>query len=352
MPRISNASPRASRNTRNGPSPLQSRLSALLREARWIFFAALAAWLTLVLATWSPADPGWSHSALGAGAGKSLHNGGGAVGAYLADVLYYLFGFSAWWWVVLLVHRVRAGYRRLATQLRAIGREPEPLPRVHWEQGVGFFLLFAGSLGLEALRLRSLGMHLPGVTGHSSGAGGVIGQLLAGWLSRVLGFDGGTLVLLVLVVVGLSLFFAFSWLDVAERVGGWLEQGLRAIVNAYTARQDRRVGEVARLFADSGLIVLVSFISPFRSERRMARDLLPPGEFIEVFVDTPIELCMERDPKGLYEKARAGQIKNFTGVDSPYEAPEAAEITLHTAERSAEDLANDAVAYLRDKGIV
>jgi bifunctional enzyme CysN/CysC len=114
----------------------------------------------------------------------------------------------------------------------------------------------------------------------------------------------------------------------------------------------RRVGEVAKLFADSGLIVLVSFISPFRSERRMARDLLPPGEFIEVFVDTPIELCMQRDPKGLYEKARAGQIKNFTGVDSPYESPEAAEITLRTAKRSAEDLANDAVDYLRDKGIV
>jgi len=114
----------------------------------------------------------------------------------------------------------------------------------------------------------------------------------------------------------------------------------------------RRVGEVAKLFADSGLIVLVSFISPFRSERRMARDLLPDGEFIEVFVDTPIELCMQRDPKGLYEKARAGQIKNFTGVDSPYEPPEAAEITLRTVERSAEDLANDAVAYLREKGIV
>ena len=114
----------------------------------------------------------------------------------------------------------------------------------------------------------------------------------------------------------------------------------------------RRVGEVAKLFADSGLIVLVSFISPFRSERRMARDLLEQGEFIEVFVDTPIELCMQRDPKGLYEKARAGQIKNFTGVDSPYEAPEAAEITLRTAERSAEELADEAVAYLRDKGIV
>jgi bifunctional enzyme CysN/CysC len=114
----------------------------------------------------------------------------------------------------------------------------------------------------------------------------------------------------------------------------------------------RRVGEVARLFADSGLIVLVSFISPFRSERRMARELLPSGEFIEVFVDTPIELCMQRDPKGLYEKARAGQIKNFTGVDSPYEPPEAAELVLRTAERSAEDLADEAVAYLRGKGIV
>jgi len=114
----------------------------------------------------------------------------------------------------------------------------------------------------------------------------------------------------------------------------------------------RRVGEVARLFADSGLIVLVSFISPFRSERRMARDLLQPGEFIEVFVDTPIELCMQRDPKGLYEKARAGQIKNFTGVDSPYETPESAEIVLRTAERKAEDLADEAVAYLRDRGII
>jgi bifunctional enzyme CysN/CysC len=114
----------------------------------------------------------------------------------------------------------------------------------------------------------------------------------------------------------------------------------------------RRVGEVAKLFADSGLIVLVSFISPFRSERRMARDLLQPGEFIEVFVDTPIELCMQRDPKGLYEKARAGQIKNFTGVDSPYEAPESAEIILRTAEQKAEYLADQAVAYLRDRRII
>jgi bifunctional enzyme CysN/CysC len=110
----------------------------------------------------------------------------------------------------------------------------------------------------------------------------------------------------------------------------------------------RRVGETAKLFLDAGLIVLVSFISPFRSERRMARELAGAGEFIEVFVDTPLDVCMTRDPKGLYEKARAGAIKNFTGIDSPYEAPEHAEITLKTVEASAEAQAERILRYLRD----
>jgi len=241
MPRISTASPRASRNTRNGPSPLQTRISALLREARWILFAALAAWLTLVLATWSPADPGWSHSV----ASNTIHNGGGTLGAYLGDILLYLFGYSAWWWVVLLLHRVRAGYRRLASQLRGPGKE-ETLPRVHWEEGVGFVLLLIGSLGIEALRLYSRGMHLPGGTDGASGAGGVIGQMLAHSLSRAVGFTGGTLALLVLIAVGLSLFFSFSWIQLAERIGSAIESGLRRLRDSYTARQDRRVGEVAQ----------------------------------------------------------------------------------------------------------
>ena len=112
----------------------------------------------------------------------------------------------------------------------------------------------------------------------------------------------------------------------------------------------RRVGETAKLFLDAGLVVLVSFISPFRSERRMARDLVAADEFIEVFVDTPIEVCIQRDPKGLYEKARAGAIKNFTGVDSPYEAPENAELTIKTVTASAEIHAQAIVAYLRERG--
>jgi bifunctional enzyme CysN/CysC len=112
----------------------------------------------------------------------------------------------------------------------------------------------------------------------------------------------------------------------------------------------RRVGEAARLFVDAGLIVLTAFISPFRSERRMARELLGEGEFLEVFVDTPIEVCMQRDPKGLYEKAKAGKIKHFTGIDSPYEAPERADIVIRTVEASPEDHAQAIVKYLRNGG--
>jgi bifunctional enzyme CysN/CysC len=114
----------------------------------------------------------------------------------------------------------------------------------------------------------------------------------------------------------------------------------------------RRVGEASKLFVDAGLIVLVSFISPFRSERRMARELVGREEFIEIFVDTPIEICMQRDPKGLYLKAAAGEIKNFTGISSPYEIPETAEVTVKTAGRTAEDCAAEIVSYLRKEGFV
>ncbi|MBZ9865462.1 sulfate adenylyltransferase subunit CysN [Mesorhizobium sp. CA15] len=113
----------------------------------------------------------------------------------------------------------------------------------------------------------------------------------------------------------------------------------------------RRVAEVAKLMADAGLIVIVSFISPFSAERRMARELMAEGEFVEVFVDTPFEECARRDPKGLYARALSGEIKNFTGVDSPYEAPENPEIHLKTLGRSPQEMAEALERWLTERDI-
>ena len=113
----------------------------------------------------------------------------------------------------------------------------------------------------------------------------------------------------------------------------------------------RRVAEVARLMADAGLIVIASFISPFANEREMAR--LAAGDilFVEAFVDTPLAVCESRDPKGLYKKARTGELKNFTGIDSAYEAPSRPEITLHGAEHTPEVLADQVAEYLSSKNV-
>ena len=114
----------------------------------------------------------------------------------------------------------------------------------------------------------------------------------------------------------------------------------------------RRIAEVAKLMADAGLIVLTAFISPFRAERRMARELMPEGEFIEVFVDAPLDVAEGRDPKGLYRKARRGEIKNFTGIDSPYEPPEAPEIRIDTAKLTPEGAADEVLRLLARRGLI
>ncbi|HTV30906.1 MAG TPA: adenylyl-sulfate kinase [Xanthobacteraceae bacterium] len=114
----------------------------------------------------------------------------------------------------------------------------------------------------------------------------------------------------------------------------------------------RRVAEVSKLFVEAGLITLVAFISPFRAEREMARELVGPGEFIEIFVNTPLETCEQRDPKGLYKKARRGELQNFTGLDSPYEPPENPELTLNARTESAGDLADRVVDFMHRRGML
>ena len=114
----------------------------------------------------------------------------------------------------------------------------------------------------------------------------------------------------------------------------------------------RRIGEMSKLFVDAGLIVVTAFISPFRAERQLVRDLVESGEFVEVYMSTPLQTCEERDPKGLYKKARSGQIKNFTGIDSEYEPPEAPEVTLDTSTMSVEECVNQVISYLKEHQIL
>ncbi len=112
----------------------------------------------------------------------------------------------------------------------------------------------------------------------------------------------------------------------------------------------RRIGEVSKLFVDAGTIVLTAFISPFQKERDAVRSLVQEDEFIEVFIDTPLEVCESRDPKGLYQKARKGEIPNFTGISSPYEAPEKPEIHIMNDKISIKDVTEQIIDYLKDKG--
>lgn len=114
----------------------------------------------------------------------------------------------------------------------------------------------------------------------------------------------------------------------------------------------RRIGEMAKLFADAGLIVMSAFISPFRSDRQMVRDLVEEKEFVEVYISTPLSTCEERDPKGLYKKARSGQIKNFTGIDSDYEVPHHPEVTLNTAELNVNECVDIVISYLKQNELI
>jgi adenylylsulfate kinase len=118
------------------------------------------------------------------------------------------------------------------------------------------------------------------------------------------------------------------------------------------AENIRRIGEVGKLFVHAGIITSTAFISPYRRDRDAVRALLEPGEFLEIFMDTPIEICEQRDPKGLYKKARAGQLKGFTGIDDPYEAPEKPELVLDGGKKGIDELADETIAFLKARGLL
>ena len=209
-------------------APASPKLNRLLREAGWIVFLGIALYLALVLGTYHPADPGWSHS-VKAGA---LLNKGGVVGAYLADVLLYVFGLSAWWWVGLAAYAVLRIYNKIDTW--------NLIDRRHFAVSlVGFVLVLSASAALEALRLHSMSVALPGAPG------GALGMMLAAAASQAFGFTGATLVLLIIMVASFSLFTGLSWIRFAEKIGAVLEALYNLIVNKLQERRDRREGVIA-----------------------------------------------------------------------------------------------------------
>ncbi len=210
-------------------APLPAKLAGLLREAKWLVLVALAVYLLLIFATYRRSDPGWSYSA----SGEVTANAGGAVGAWVSDVLLSLFGLSAYWWVALCVYIVVWGYRRLDGST-LIDRRPLGIAIG------GFAVLLVSSAALEALRLHSLNAQLP------LAPGGIIGRGAGDLVSGALGFTGATLLVLTLAAVGFSLFTGISWIALSEKIGALLEAGYAMALAAWERRQDRRLGERAR----------------------------------------------------------------------------------------------------------
>jgi len=218
------------------PPPLPNKMVVLLMEARWILFAALSICLILILITYSKDDPGWSQSSVV----PKIHNVGGKFGAWLADVLLYVFGFSTWWWCVAGLRQVWKAYRKLANRFQV---SPDPEPDVNQTeiiiQKFGFAMLLTGSMGIEYLRMYSLRMPLP------LAPGGVLGDLIGRTAFNALGFTGATLLLLLVMALGVSLYFQVSWLTIAEKIGSAIEGVFVFITNKYAAAEDRRLGQTA-----------------------------------------------------------------------------------------------------------
>jgi len=205
-----------------------SKLLGLLRESRWLLLTACALYFTVALYGYDSSDPAWSHSASGA----ATHNPGGVLGAYLSDLLFYLFGFSAWWCVLFLLQRVWAGYHDL---------RPDSIfdKRVWGISVAGFAVLLLASSALEAIRFYTLKAVLP------LAPGGMLGALIGDALMQLLGFTGATLLLLTLIAAGFSIFSGLSWLRFMDWLGALLEEVYQWVRQAWQTWQDRRIGAQA-----------------------------------------------------------------------------------------------------------
>ena len=215
---------------------MNSRFVMMLREARWVLYLIAGLSLAVMLFTWHATDPGWVSTS---GSGE-IQNAFGAFGAYFSSILLYLFGFSAWWFVVLCLQRLYVGYKTLMSRF-AKNLDPElVLPSIKWQVPVGFIMLLLGSIGLESTQMQGIGQQLPGQ------AGGVLGQLFSGLLARYIGATPTMFLMAAMLFWGFSLFFNFSWLHITERIGGAIAGIFTKLDRLRAERVDRRIGETAQ----------------------------------------------------------------------------------------------------------
>ena len=219
--------------TQPSTAPLPKRLAALLRESRWLLLIAVAIYLVLILYGYNRNDSSWSHSA----SGVLTQNPGGILGAWLADVLLYVFGFSAWWWVPFLLHRVHISYRYLHPDYELHNGLFDK--RALWLSLLGYSVLLLSSSALETIRMHSLAVQLP------LAPGGMLGAILGNTMVQILGFTGSTLILLALLATGFSLFSGLSWLRLIDWLGSRAEAFYVWSRNAWQTWKDKRIGAKA-----------------------------------------------------------------------------------------------------------
>ena len=253
----------------------------LLLEARWFVSLGLCLALFAILITYSKLDPAWSHASF-----DVPTNLGGRVGAWIADLMLYVFGLSAFWWVILFGRRVFAGWKELWST--PMPHDPEAKPDSLLLRWLGFGLTLIASMGLESIRLHSMAIALP------RPPGGVLGELIGDPLQMAIGFTGSTLILLFALCAGLSLFLHFSWLNLAEQVGRYMELGYRRLRERRESEVDRKVGEQASVEREEfveevrGRIEIMAPVQIVRSEPAIVQSVRVQREKQQpLFIDIP-----------------------------------------------------------------
>ncbi len=304
---------------KNSQTPLPPKLANLLREAWWLLMAVVAVYLVLILASYSPQDPSWSHSS----SDPTVRNYGGAFGAWLADMLLYIFGLSAWWMVVFCLVAIAWGYRRIET----LGWKFNPITAAAIG---GFFLLLVSSASFESIVLGGKQLNLP------LSAGGMFGHFIGKGVSHGLGLSGSYLLLSVTGAIGFSLFTGLSWLDIMERIGGAVEDGVLNVWHAWQARKDREIGRETAQQREAKV----------STEKKKQEDKTPiriePAQ-TEVPVSPKLQKPVQQS---LFADPNSGELPGLTLLEAPKEqsesvSQETVEYTSRLIERKLADFGVD-----------